>query len=101
MVKEIPVRTFSGYRGPTPVIALVDDEDFDRASSHDWYKTMVACAKIDGVVTLLSRFVLNIPHGTHGIRIMPRDGDWLNCQKSNLRVIDSMTGRPVRLAVPA
>lgn len=65
-------------------VALVDNEDFDRASKHSWslHSKGYAAAKIDGKLVLLHRFIL----GASGEQIVDHiNRDKLDNQKSNLR----------------
>jgi AP2 domain len=75
------------------MVAFVDDEDYERASSIKWHakkagRLWYAHGRIRGPkvqpAILLHRYILNLPpnlpHVDH------RDGDGLNCQKYNLRI---------------
>jgi hypothetical protein len=70
-------------------IALVDDEDYDRLSPHKWYahnrcQTSYAQRWIENKVCMMHRIILSAPTG---VEIDHIDGNGLNNQKSNLRVV--------------
>lgn len=75
-------------------VALVDDEDYERASQYKWFaqinrKTVYAqrsTPRVEGKqgVQLLHRFLLNLPGG-HNPEVDHKDRNGLNCQKYNLR----------------
>lgn len=70
-------------------VALVDDEDFERASAFKWYFQRNGYAARDGRMpgepstVLLHRFILNAKSGMYVDHI---DHDGLNCQRSNMRL---------------
>ncbi len=69
--------------------ALVDDEDFDRISAHNWSvkadrgDTLYAHTKIRGKMITLHRFVVEATMEDNYVD--HKDGNGLNCQKGNLR----------------
>lgn len=86
MPREIPLTR--GY------VAIVDDEDYERAASFRWYasspsrrSTPYAVRKIAGVngrsTCWLHRFILSVPAGTLVDHI---DGDGMNNRRGNLRL---------------
>lgn len=69
-------------------VALVDDEDFDLVSRYTWKpkrKPTVTYAEavVDGRYTRLHRLILG---ANAWEQVDHRDGNALNCQKSNLRI---------------
>jgi hypothetical protein len=73
-------------------VALLDDEDFERASRHKWYAMVVrqrkrefwyAASTIDRKVVLLHRFLLDAPN-SHVVD--HRNNDGLDCQRTNMRL---------------
>lgn len=71
-------------------IAIVDDEDFERVSQHNWYLNRkrngpYAITKIDGETVGMHRFILGLKKGD-GLQGDHRDGDGLNNCRSNLRI---------------
>ncbi len=67
--------------------ALVDDEDFERVNQFNWvfegrYASRKYMVNYKSTKIYLHRFILNAPKG---ICIDHKDGNRLNCQKSNLR----------------
>ncbi|MEW6047109.1 MAG: HNH endonuclease [Bacillota bacterium] len=71
------------------LVALVDDEDYDRVARYRWYKTsrasgaLYAQTRINGRSVAMHRFILNPPDG---VEVDHRDGSGLNNQKTNLRL---------------
>lgn len=75
-------------------IALVDDEDFDRLNIRKWYPSVkhhkkspneyYAVCRINGKQSLMHRVILNAPQG---LQVDHIDGDGLNNQKANLRLV--------------
>ena len=84
------MRTIPLQRGR---VALVDDDDYDRAIQHTWTllehgNTRYAGSYLAGKYkprTYLHRFILAVPVGMQVDHI---DRDGLNCQKANLRPAD-------------
>lgn len=83
-MQQVSLRS-SKYLG---LVALVDDEDFERVIQHTWWPlkrrhTFYAQARLipgDRALTRLHRFIVpNVPLLDH------KDGNGLNCQKFNLR----------------
>ena len=80
-------------------IVLIDEEDFDRVSKHNWHihhdkpnsKYCRANIKIDGrKKTLpLHRFLMGLQHGDKRI-INHIDGNGLNNKKSNLEICNNL-----------
>jgi hypothetical protein len=74
-------------------LAFVDDDDYDRVSSHKWSATRVKntvygvrkVRTVDGQTTSqpLHRFILGV--NDPEIHVDHEDHDGLNCQRSNLR----------------
>ena len=88
MVKEIPLQN--------GMVALVDDEDYERCKEHFW--SVTSCETVLSVTTnvivddirttiSLQRFIMQLNTGDGNV-ISFRDGDKLNCQKENLIVAD-------------
>jgi len=87
MVREIPVS-----RG---LVALVDDEDYERVAALKWHADPVDYQHLErndyyakrtmnnDRKLFLHRFILNI---TDGRRVDHRNGDGLDCRRSNLRI---------------
>lgn len=81
------VREISLSRG---LVALVDDEDYERVSRHKWYahagpNTFYGRSKspsADGRPMLLHHFILGIDGR---VRIDHANGNGLDCQRSNMR----------------
>lgn len=82
--------------------AIVDDEDYDKASSYKWHtmknknlvyaRRTITYPRVNGKQPskkeYLHKFVLNIDES---VMIGFKDGNPLNCQKDNLMVIDNRT----------
>ena len=82
MVREIPLT--QGY------VALVDDEDYERVSEHEWHPLkdprsghVYAVAYINGFTTRMHRLILNAPPGTD-VDHVNRNG--LVNTRSNIRI---------------
>ena len=81
MTREIPLTQGQ--------IALVDDEDYERASQYKWHAMNKGGGKyyavgwVDGRDVFLHVFLMNPPFGMEVDHI---DGNGLNCQKSNMRL---------------
>lgn len=86
-VKEIPLRSHK-YPG---LVALVDDEDYERVSQHVWWpsksvNTFYAVTRPKGrrsdykPTIYLHKLILGVPEA-----IDHCDGNGLNCQRNNLR----------------
>lgn len=78
MVKEIPLQN--------GMVALVDDEDYERVSKHVWTANksntkLFVLTTLNQEVVLLRRFVLNAQIDTE---ITHKNGDGLDCRKENL-----------------
>jgi hypothetical protein len=78
VVREIPLTQGKA--------ALVDDEDYDRVAALNWCATKydgdlfyARCTSLD---VDLHRFILDAPRG---LRVDHKNGDGLDCQRSNLR----------------
>jgi len=75
-------------------VALVDDEDYELVSQYNWSVSIKnhTCyarsrlGKADNPDTLLHRFLLNAPAG---VEVDHKDGNGLNCQRSNIRLATS------------
>ena len=81
------------------LVALVDDEDFERASKYSWYLTdlgYVVGGSGEARRVMLHRFVMNAPKGTELDHI---NRNKLDCRKENLRFCtrsENCRNRPVR-----
>lgn len=66
-------------------VALVDDLDYERASTYVWFlhPKGYAVAMVEGTLTYLHRFVL--PNANH-LRVDHRNRNKLDCRKENLRI---------------
>jgi len=78
-MKEIPMGN--------GLLALVDDEDWDRVKMHRWFlykgrRTYYAGTKIAGHNTYLHRFILHLGVDT---LLDHKDGNGLNCCRLNMR----------------
>lgn len=72
-------------------VALIDDADFAMVSGFKWYahqaSTKVWYAYRSRSKNITERFLHRVLTGVpRGIRIDHKDGDGLNCQRSNLRI---------------
>jgi hypothetical protein len=70
-------------------MAIVDDEDYERVSKHSWCgvvgrNTVYAQTRIKGESIYLHRFVMQSVK--FGPKIDHKNGNGLDCRKSNLRV---------------
>jgi hypothetical protein len=80
-------------------VAIVDDEDYDRVSRHKWqarvvrrrdgselnvYAGLTVCRNGKRTQELLHRFIISVRDPA--VELDHRDGNGLNCQKSNLRI---------------
>lgn len=70
------------------MIAVVDDDDWERANKLRWYSapsgnTFYAARRPDSGIVYLHRFIMAAPDGTQVDHI---DRDGLNCKRSNLRI---------------
>ena len=69
--------------------AIVDDQDFERASNHRWYPdyrkngTIYVKGTVDGKQVRLHRFILELSPGVG--HVDHEDGDGLNNSRSNLK----------------
>lgn len=89
MVKEIPLQN--------GLVALVDDEDFDRVNGINWCVTGVTKTNFNVESTMnfngkrvhvsLQRYLLEPP--ADGFFVIFKDNNPLNCQKNNLMIADS------------
>lgn len=77
--------------GRSGLVAIVDDEDFDRASRYRWYKDVRKNGQhyvkgfVDGQWTRIHRFILGLPMGASGRdHVDHKDGNGLNNRRSNL-----------------
>ncbi len=71
-------------------VALVDDADYELVKAYKWQafnpgKCWYAKARIGGREQSLHRYITGAPDGT---LVDHRDGDGLNCVRSNLRLAD-------------
>lgn len=80
----------SGHN-PDNLCAVVDDEDFERASAHRWFAhrakrslTVYAKAARERSTIYLHRFILGAGDGQIVDHV---DGDGLNCRRLNLRFV--------------
>ena len=84
------------------LFATVSDEDFERVNAFKWHASaqgrqcdrFYACRKqtINGkrVKIWLHRFIMGLPHSLEGVDplvVDHDDGDGLNCQRNNLKVV--------------
>jgi hypothetical protein len=74
--------------GKSGLVALVDEEDFERVSKYRWYPDIrkngqrYAKGKIDGRWTRMHRFIFNLPPGVG--EVDHEDGDGFNNRRGNL-----------------
>lgn len=85
MVKELPLQN--------GMVALVDDEDFERCSQYTWTlgtrsdkQGYYVMTRIDRKEVTLSRFILEIKESEEVVNFI--DGDALNNIRENIRVIE-------------
>jgi len=79
---------------PNGMIAVIDDEDFEKASQHKWSASeqnhyyVVASGKIDGKsqVIILHRLIMNAPKHLH---VDHKNRNPLDNRKCNLRMVTS------------
>lgn len=85
LVKEIPLQN--------GMVALVDDEDYERVNQHTWtvsvqkITTLYVHSNLNGRSkehAALSRYVLGLTKSDKTTIVTFKDGNHLNCQKSNL-----------------
>jgi len=66
--------------------AIIDEDDWERVSKHSWSvignRTIYAVATINGKLTYLHKFILNLSDDFQGDH---RNGNKLDCRKDNLR----------------
>lgn len=85
-------------------VALVDDEDYERASAFKWSLTNTkgkryAFRCVNRTTLYLHTFLMRPPRG---LEVDHRNGDGLDCRRSNLRVVThkqnqaNISGRPMR-----
>jgi hypothetical protein len=72
------------------LVALVDDRDALRVSWYSWcgYKSgrnVIPRARVSGRLVTLAAYVAKATKRHQ--RVLPVDGDWLNCQRDNLRTV--------------
>lgn len=85
-MKEIALTT-GRLRIPSGLIALVDDEDFERVADLPWrmfFANRRRIYAITGQHTLLHRLVMDAPHG---VMVDQQNGDGLDARKSNLMLL--------------
>ena len=90
MVKEIPLQN--------GMVALVDDEDFERVNKHIWYcnittKSLKVASIKDGKEILLGRLIMNCDDADKVVYFKNKDIENLDFRKTNL-IVDSSTVRP-------
>lgn len=85
MVKEIPLQN--------GMVALVDDEDFERVNEHIW-SYIITKGKYGHVhsskVGLLTRFILGLEKNDRDNLVNFKNGNILDFRKNNLRVINTL-----------
>lgn len=97
MTKQIPLSQHGKHKGK--FVALVDDDDFERVAVYHWSvipdtHTNYARGKPFGIYAMLHRYIMNFPDG----EVDHRNGNGLDCRKSNLRVCthnDNMHNRRI------
>lgn len=72
------------------LIALIDDEDWERVSPYNWRPLRIgqacyAVANVNGPQVLLHRFILNVAPWT--FEVDHKDHNGLNCTRSNMRLV--------------
>ena len=73
------------------MVAVVDDEDFERVNSFSWYfDGRYAARKANGRTILLHRFVIQTPKGKITDHV---NGDRMDNRKSNLRICNQSQNR--------
>lgn len=85
-MREIAL-TSGRERVPCGLVALVDDDDFERVSARPWrmfFANRRRIYAITGQHTLLHRFVVDAPVD---LRVDSVNGDGLDARKSNLRLL--------------
>lgn len=88
-MRRIPLR---GRGGGIRAYALVDDEDYERVAAHRWslqgtgYAHRKVGPKGAQTAILLHRFILGLEKGD-GLHTDHRNGDRLDCQRANLRIV--------------
>lgn len=81
-MKEIVLNTVYKTKNYKKFMALVDDEDFERVSKYNWWITCnyrYAKRNENGKSILLHTFITGFKITDH------KDGNGLNCQRSNMR----------------
>src|SRR6185295_15306470 len=95
----------AGRRAPQQV-TLLDDDVFEWASAHRWMPTYMRSGKVyvmrhDGRQTLyLHREIMGLQRGD-GLEVDHVDGDCLNNQRGNLRVVTHAQNQQNRAGVQA
>ena len=75
----------------SPLLAVIDDEDYDKCIKHNWYLVKKKHGKHISISTTINRKLLGLSifllGSKEGYHIDHKDRDGLNNQKSNLRHI--------------
>ena len=83
--------------------AVVDDADFEKIKHLSWCTAerkeensvrYYSVARINGIVVLMHRYILGLPPRLPYVD--HKDGDGLNCQRSNLRICDNSSNQANR-----
>jgi hypothetical protein len=91
------IKTGKNVKNARHLLAMVDDEDFDRLNKFSWQarkdKGIIGNISGDGKKTLMHRYIMKAKHNQEIDHI---DGNRLNNQKSNLRFATSSQNKANR-----